>query len=429
MLLDFEFFREIWSFSKSSTNYILLVLTTPVVVFAGRRFFKTAWTNLKHFSAEMNTLVAVGSGSAYLYSLYVTIFPQNQHVYFETAAVIITLILFGRWLEFRAKKKTKLAIKKLIELKPESAIVIRNGEEVTIQISDLKIDDIVIVKPGGKVPADGIIVSGNSLIDESMLTGESFPVDKKIDSKVIGGTINKTGSFKFKVNALDDKSVLGQIIKLVEKANETKPPIQKLVDKVAAIFVPVVIAIAILTFVGWYFLIGESFNSSLVYFVAVLIIACPCALGLATPTAIIVGTGLGARKGILIKNGESLELAQHIDTIIFDKTGTLTEGKPTVSRFSPIGYNRKELLGLVASLENKSHHPISTAITQYAKVEEIELIEPETFEDLPGFGIKGIVEGKSLFIGNKNSYQNLVLNTLRSKKISIDMLNLVKHQY
>ncbi|MBU1100687.1 MAG: heavy metal translocating P-type ATPase [Bacteroidetes bacterium] len=412
MLMDFDFFKNFWTFSQSATNLILLTLTTPVVVYSGRRFFKTAWTNLKHFSAEMNTLVAIGSGSAYLYSIYVTLFPINppQHVYYETAAVIITLILFGRWLEFRAKKKTKLAIKKLIELKPESAIVIRHGKEATIKIADLKIGDIVIIKPGGKIPADGKIVSGYSSVDESMLTGESLPVEKMVDSKVIGGTINKTGSFNFMVDAMGDNSVLGQIIKLVEKANETKPPIQKLVDKVAAVFVPVVIAIAVITFMGWYFIADVSFSSALVYFVAVLIIACPCALGLATPTAIIVSTGLGARKGILIKNGESLELAQDIDTIIFDKTGTLTEGKPSVSSFSSIGYDKKELLKIIASLESKSQHPISNAITQYAKAEGIKIIDPELFEDLPGFGIKGMVEGKSILIGNKKLLAELCID-------------------
>ncbi len=299
-----------WSLSGDYTNKILLILTTPILFIPGKRFFKVFWSNLKHFSFEMNSLVAIGTGSAFAYSLVATLFPElisfskinAVHVYFDTAAVIITLILMGKVLEARAKSKTNLAIKKLMELKPKEATIILNEKEVKIPIDELKVGQNVIVKPGEKIPADGIIISGFSSIDESMVTGESLPIEKKIDSIVIGGTINKNGTFVFEISTLGDNSVLGQIIKMVEEAQGSKAPIQKLADQIASVFVPVVIGIAILTFAGWMIFGSEhSFVVALVSFVAVLIIACPCALGLATPTAIMVGTGLGAKNGILIK--------------------------------------------------------------------------------------------------------------------------------
>lgn len=410
MLMDYNFFHSIWPFGHDVTRKILLVLTTPVIFISGKRFYKIFWNNLKHFSAEMNSLVAIGTGAAYGYSTIVTLFPEfanngnnEPHVYFETAVVIITLILMGRILEHNAKRKTTGAIKKLLELKPKTATIQLNGTEKQISISDLQIGNIVVIKPGEKIPADGVIISGSSAIDESMITGESIPVEKVIDSKVIGGTINKNGSFNFKVTQTGDNSVLGQIIKLVEHAQATKPPIQKLVDKIAGIFVPVVILLAAITFVAWLlFSSDHSFNSALINFVAVLIIACPCALGLATPTAIMVGTGLGASNGVLIRNGESIELAHKISTVIFDKTGTITEGKPTVSEIHTIDMNEKDMLTLAASLESKSEHPLASAIVEKAKLENIVLKEPETFQNYSGSGIIGMVDGKNTVIGNMN---------------------------
>ncbi|WKZ70470.1 MAG: heavy metal translocating P-type ATPase [Melioribacteraceae bacterium] len=409
MLYDFEFFREIWTISHESTNKILLLLTTPIMFIPGKRFFVIFWNNLKHFSAEMNSLVAIGTGAAFLYSTIATLFPgllfgdsHIPHVYFETAAVIITLILLGRWLEDRAKKKTNSAVKKLLKLRPDKALVKRNGKEEIVSYSDLRIGDIVIVKPGENIPTDGEIISGSSNVDESMITGESMPVEKSIGSKVIGGTFNTSGTFNFKVEKLGDNSVLGKIIKMVEEAQGSKAPIQKLADKIASVFVPVVILVAIITFLAWLiFPDSLQFDRALINFVAVLIIACPCALGLATPTAIMVGTGLGANKGILIKNGEILELMREIKTVVIDKTGTITEGKPKVSYIIPIDYEEKELLKIIGSIENKSEHPLSKAIVEKAKEYEMEFDEPDNFNSKSGFGLSAELNGKQYLIGNK----------------------------
>ena len=409
MLKDFHFFHLIWPFNINYTNNILLILTTPIIFISGKRFYSSFWKNLKHLSFEMNSLVAIGTASAYGYSVFVTLFPNEisnhgqLHVYYETAAVIITLILFGKILEHRSKRKTNEAIKKLIELKPKVTTIIVDGIEKQISINELKLGDVVKIKPGESIPADGIVISGETTINESMISGESIPVDKKINSKVIGGTINLTGSFQFRVTATGDNSILGQIIKLVETAQASKPPIQKLVDKVASIFVPAVMIIAIITFLFWMILGSENtFTNALTNFIAVLIVACPCALGLATPTAIIVSTGLAAQNGILIRNGESLEVAQKISTIIFDKTGTLTEGNPIVKNIFNYDYDVNELLKLVASLEKNSEHPIAKAIVKYAQEKNIEMLQPDYFKNLSGFGIVGSVENKNLVIGNLN---------------------------
>ncbi|TSA27655.1 MAG: copper-translocating P-type ATPase [Ignavibacteriales bacterium] len=419
MLFDYSFFQNIWSFSADTTHKILLILTTPIIFISGKRFYTIFWTNLKHFSFEMNSLVAIGTGAAYGYSVIATLFPsvvsihdELPHVYFETAGVIITLILMGKLLEHNAKQKTNSAIKKLIELRPKTAKVLINNKETVVNISDLKVGDVIVIKPGDKIPADGIIIWGNSSVDESMITGESLPVEKTIESKVIGGTINKNGSFNFKVTEIGDNTVLAQIIRLVEQAQASKPPIQKLVDKIASVFVPVVIVIALITFLVWLFIGGHnSFSQALVNFVAVLIIACPCALGLATPTAIIVGSGLGASNGILIRNGESLELAQNISTIIFDKTGTITEGKPIVSEMVINNISEDELILLSASLESKSEHPLALAIVEKAKSKNISLLQPETFKNLSGFGLTGIVNNRSLIIGNLNLMNEYSIKT------------------
>ena len=398
-----------WPVSSDYTHKILLILTTPVLFIPGKRFFKIFWTNLKHFSFEMNSLVAIGTGSAFTFSTIATLFPKLvsinsliPHVYFDTAAVIITLILMGKVLESRAKKKTNTTIKKLMELKPKEATVIVDGKEIQIPLDQLLVSQSVIVKPGEKIPADGIITSGYSTIDESMITGESMPIEKRKKSKVIGGTINKNGTFIFEITVLGDNSVLGQIIKMVEEAQGSKAPIQKLADKIASIFVPAVIGIAILTFISWMILGGDnSFIIALVSFVAVLIIACPCALGLATPTAIMVGTGLGASKGILIKNGESLEVAHKVTTIVLDKTGTITEGNPRVTNILTNKINENELLSLVSSVEKRSQHPIAEAIVNYSQSMNIETYQIESFENIDGFGVFAIVNGRMILVGNK----------------------------
>jgi Cu+-exporting ATPase len=407
MLVMYQPFHELLNWEMGTINKILLLTTTPVLIYGGERFFRVAWMNAKHLTADMSTLVAVGTGSAYMYSLVATLFPwlisSHGHVdvYFDTTAVIITLILFGRWLENRAKSKTTDAIKKLMGLKPKTANVIRNGKETEIQLQNLILDDIVVVRPGEKVAADGIITDGFSTIDESMITGESIPVEKKIGNKVIGGTINKFGSFNFKVTELGNKSILGQIIKLIEDAQGSKAPIQSLADKIASIFVPIVIGIALVTFIAWAIFSDSGFHIALINFVAVLIIACPCALGLATPTAIMVGTGIGASNGILIKSAESLELSHKITDIVLDKTGTITEGEPIVTDFIAYGKNENELLQIITSIEDKSEHPLAMAIADYGKTRISEMLSVESFEALAGFGVKAVVEGKDILIGNE----------------------------
>ena len=411
MLIMYKPFENLINGFANYTSYLLFVLTTPIVFKSGKRFFKIAYNNLKHFSADMNTLVAVGTGSAYLYSSLVTFFPllfglsdHHSHfqVYYDTSAVIITLILFGRYLEAKSKSRTSEAIKKLIGLKPKTANVLRDGKEITVKIDELKINDLVIVRPGERIPADGFIISGFSTIDESMITGESIPVEKKDGDKVIGGTINLSGSFNFRVSAIGKNSVLGQIIKLVEEAQSSKAPIQNLADKIASVFVPVVILIAIVTFVGW-LLSGATFSTALIHFVAVLIIACPCALGLATPTALIVGTGIGADNGILIKNAQSLELTHKITDLVLDKTGTITEGKPKVDEIIFLKDSNKEFnLRLIASAEDKSEHPIAKAIRDYAKENRINLIEPDSFRYFPGFGVEANFGEDKIIIGTED---------------------------
>jgi Cu+-exporting ATPase len=413
MLREFDWFASVWILNEDYTNKLLLLLTTPVIFISGKRFYKIFWTNLKHFSFEMNSLVAIGTGAAFGYSVLATLFPslliitnKLPHVYFETAAVIIVLITMGKLLEANAKKKTGGAIKKLLELKPKEATIIENGKEKVVQLELLKTGDVVLIKPGEKIPADGVVNSGVSVVDESMISGESIPVEKKIGSKVIGGTINKNGTFNFKITALGDNSVLGQIIKLVEEAQGSKAPIQQLADRVSSIFVPTVIIIATITFVGWMFYAEtNNFNFALINFVAVLIIACPCALGLATPTAIMVGTGLGAQNGILIKNGESLEMAHKVDTIVLDKTGTITEGTPTVTDVLTNNISEKELISLVASIEKKSEHPIASAIVDYSTNLGISFTEPNSFTNYSGLGVTALISSDNVVLGNQKMMQ------------------------
>ncbi len=405
---------------------LLFLATTLVMFISGKRFFTISWRLVKHFGADMNTLVAVGTGTAYVYSTIAVLFPKllgitdaGAHIYFDTATAIIALILMGRLLEAGAKAKTSTAIKQLMGLQPKTARVILSGIEKDIPISDVSKDYIVVVRPGEKIPVDGIITEGHTTIDESMVTGESLPVEKNAGQKVIGGTINKNGSIRFKATAVGKDTVIAQIIKLVEDAQGSKAPIQSLADKIAAVFVPVVISIALITFLIWYLIIGISFTAAMINFIAVLVIACPCALGLATPTAIMVGTGLGASNGILIKNAESLERAHKIDTVVLDKTGTVTTGKPAVTdiiRFN--GYDEDKLLQLTASLENKSEHPLGLAIVERAKERNIGILESEGFNSMTGFGITAVVGGDAVAVGNLKMMKEYAVNMSAAEESS-----------
>jgi Cu+-exporting ATPase len=393
------------------TNYYLLwFLATPVQFWAGWQFYRGAWGAFRHRNVDMNTLIAVGTSAAYLYSIIATIFPSffrasgiEPRVYFDTSVVIITLILLGRLLEARAKGQTSEAIKKLIGLRPKTARVIRNGEELDVPVEEVLTGDLVIVRPGEKIPVDGIVKEGKSYVDESMITGESIPVEKKAGEEVIGATINKSGSFKFEATKVGKDTALAQIIRLVQEAQGSKAPIQRLADIIAGYFVPVVISIAIFTFILW-FIFGPSpaLTYALLNFVAVMIIACPCALGLATPTAIMVGTGKGAEKGILIKGGETLETAHKINSIVFDKTGTLTKGEPEVTDI--ILFNKsalKDILFYAGSAEKNSEHPLGQAIVKKAIQEKIVLKEPGEFNAISGFGIEAKIDNKKIFLGNQ----------------------------
>ena len=408
MLSMTSWFHQMVPLSMEYVNRVLFLATTFVMFISGKRFFSVAWQLLKHFSADMNTLVAVGTGTAYVYSTIAVLFPAllnitntEQHIYFDTAATIVTLILMGRLLEARAKSKTSSAIKKLIGLQPKTARVIRNGNEIDISIHDVQKNDVLIVKPGEKIPVDGIITKGSTSIDESMITGESIPVDKIANDKVIGGTINNNGSIEYKATAVGRETVISQIIKLVEDAQGSKAPIQSLADKIAAVFVPTVIVIAAITFLIWYFAAGVPFNQAMINFIAVMIIACPCALGLATPTAIMVGSGVGASHGILIKNAESLERANKITTVVLDKTGTVTTGKPIVTDIIPInGFDKNQIIQMAASVENKSEHPLGRSIVEYAKNNSVKLSEVDDFYSTTGSGITGKISGDEIAVGN-----------------------------
>ncbi|HZY56174.1 MAG TPA: copper-translocating P-type ATPase, partial [Rubrobacteraceae bacterium] len=388
-------------------NLGLLALATPGQFWAGWRFYEGAWGALKHGQANMNTLIAVGTSAAYLYSAVATFAPQlfagRADVYFDTSSAIITLILLGRLLEARAKGRTNEAIRKLAGLQAKTARVVRGGEEVDIPAGDVQVGDVVVVRPGEKIPVDGRVVSGESAVDESMITGESVPVTKQPGDEVIGATINASGSFRFQATKVGKDTALSQIIRMVEEAQGSKAPIQRLADKISGVFVPIVIGIATLTFfVWWAFGPEPAFTLALLNFVAILIIACPCAMGLATPTSIMVGTGKGAEMGILIKGGEALEQAHKLDTVILDKTGTLTRGKPELTDVVPTNrLSEDELLRLVASAERGSEHPLGEAVVNGARARGVPLAEPEGFDAVTGWGIKARVEGHSVLVGNR----------------------------
>ena len=397
------------------------VLTLPII-YAGRDFFSHGFKNLVRKSPTMDSLIAIGATAAVIYGIYatfriITVDPEaHMDLYYESAGTIITLILFGKLLEAKTKGQTSSAIKKLIGLQPKKAKIIENGVEKEVLIENLKVGDIVIVKPGEKIAVDGRIVEGATSVDESMLTGESLPVSKKVGDKVVGGSINKNGSIRFEATEIGKNTVLSQIIKLVEEAQGSKAPISRMADIVAAYFVPIVIGIAIITGIAW-FLSGSGLVTALSFFIAVLVIACPCALGLATPTSIMVGTGKGAENGILIKSGEALETAYKIKTVVFDKTGTITKGKPILTNLIAYGkYNENELLKIAASVENDSEHPLAEAIVNEAKEKNIEIKPYEKFRAMPGYGIRATFEDKEVQIGNRKLMENRKINVEISQK-------------
>jgi Cu+-exporting ATPase len=398
-----------WVPGVLQNSYVLWALATPVQFVLGRRFYKGAWSALRHRSADMNTLVAVGTTAAYLFSAAATAVPGllrsaavEPQVYFDTSAVIIVLILFGRMLEARAKDRTSDAIRKLMNLCPRTARVLDAAGEREVPVEDVRVGDVLVVRPGEQIPVDGTVLEGRSSIDESMITGESLPVDKGPGDAVIGATLNKWGSFRFHAARVGEDTALAKIIRLVQEAQGTKAPIQRLADVIAGYFVPVVIGIAVLTFVVWsVFGPPPKLVFALLNFVAVLIIACPCALGLATPTAIMVGTGKGAERGILIKSGESLETVHRVDTVVFDKTGTLTTGRPETTDLIPAAETSDRLLFFAASAEMGSEHPLGQAVVRGALARGIGVEHPGDFRALEGLGVEAVVKGARVIVGNR----------------------------
>ncbi len=401
-----------------NNGWFQLLLATPVQFIIGYRFYKGAYNSLRGGGANMDVLIAMGTSAAYFYSVYHLIIGVNEF-YFESSAVIITLILLGKLFEAIAKGKTSEAIKKLMGLQPKTAKVIRDGVEIDLPLEKLEIGDIIVVRPGEKVPVDGIIVEGNSALDESMITGESIPTDKTVGDGVIGATINKFGAFKFEATKIGKDTVLSQIIKLVEDAQGSKAPVQRLADKISGVFVPIVVLIAAATFLIFTFLM-KDFNAGLINAVAVLVIACPCALGLATPTAIMVGTGKAAELGILIKSGEHLELTHKMDTIIFDKTGTITKGEPEVTDILSLkDMNDDELLRIAASVERASEHPLGQSIVKMGIEKKLELTDPESFSSIPGKGLEAKFQGLDVLIGNRRlmNDNNITIEDVEENKM------------
>ena len=427
MFLDFFKFLPFGNFIYSYIGIISFILATPVQFYIGSSFYKGMISALKMKTFNMDSLIAIGTSVAFFYSVvnFVTYYATNNSIiglmgekipdlYFETAAFLITFVLLGKFLEAKAKGRTSEAIKKLMGLQAKTARVVRNGETIDIPVEEVVKDDIIVVRPGEKIPVDGVITKGSSAIDESMITGESLPVEKHIDDNVIGGTINKLGSFEFCATRIGSETTLSQIIRLVEDAQGSKAPIQAVADRISAWFVPAVIGVALLTFVIWFFVLGSTLSFALMAFTAVIVIACPCALGLATPTAIMVGTGVAAEHGILIKGGEPLESASTINTIVFDKTGTITKGKPEVTDVEDLGsIDEEEVTVIAASLEKQSEHPLAEAIVNYAESEKLKLKEIINFEAIVGYGVKGNIGKTTYYLGNGK----LIVETL---KLNID---------
>jgi Cu+-exporting ATPase len=402
--------------------WVQLALTTPVIFWCGGSFYRNGWKTLKRHTATMDTLIALGTSAAYIYSLFVTVFPNFfivqgliPHVYYEVAAIVITLILLGRLLENRARGQTSEAIRKLIGLQARDARVIRDGREIDLPITEVRINDVILVRPGEKIPVDGEVIAGDSTVDEAMVTGESLPVKKQPGDEVIGATINGAGAFQFRVTRVGNDTFLAQIVKLVQQAQGSKAPIQRLADRVTGWFVPAVIAVAIATFVIWFNFTGNLTLATMTT-VGVLIIACPCALGLATPTSVMVGTGKGAENGILIKGADSLELAHKIQTIVLDKTGTLTQGKPTVTDFVTVNGtangNEIKLLQLAATVERNSEHPLAEAVVKYAQSQEVSLIDANNFVAIAGSGVQAVISNQLVQIGTQRWLTELGINAM-----------------
>lgn len=396
-----------WMHHYPWAPWLLLVLTSGVMLSAGRHFYTRAWSALRHGSADMNTLIAIGTGSAFLYSVIATVTPEffttrgvPADVYYEAVILIIAFILTGNAFEARAKRNTSVALRALVQLQPKTARVLRNGEERDLALEHVLADDVVVVRPGERIPVDGVVLQGESAVDESMLTGESLPVAKHTGDRVIGGTINGIGAFRLRATTLGSDSVLAQIVKLMRDAQGSRAPIQALADRISAIFVPTVVVIAVLTFATWFLLADDApavrgFAAA----VSVLIIACPCAMGLAVPTAVMVATGRGAELGVLIKGGEALQRAGEVQTVVLDKTGTVTEGRPTVTDLL-VAQNAEETLRLVASLERASEHPLAAAIVRDAQARGLTLSDVESFASVTGRGATGVVDGVALAVGN-----------------------------
>ena len=405
-------------------SYILWALATPVQFIVGRQFYEGTFAALKNRSANMDTLIAVGTSAAYFYSVYLVLFAPGTGQYFETSAILITFIVFGKLLEEIAKGKTSDAIRKLMGLSPKIATVIRMGKEIKIPVDDVVIGDKIVVRPGEKIPVDGILIEWYSSVDESMITGESIPVEKKKGDEVIGATINKTGSFVFMAKKIGADTTLSHIIKLIEDAQGKKAPIQRFADIVSSYFVPIVLLIALLTFTGWYLVAGKAFSFALLASVAVLVIACPCALGLATPTAIMIGTGMGAKNGILIKGGDALENAHALKHVVFDKTGTITRGMPSVTNIVPAGKHReKDILLFAASIEKMSEHPLADAIVKEAEKRKIKLKKASGFKAIAGHGVFAKVGWTDYYLGNEKlakKYNADISKIADSKKKSLE---------
>lgn len=387
------------------TFALIQMVLTIIVLINGRKFYIVGFKSLFKGHPNMDSLVAIGTGSAFIYSLVMTITipsnPSNVHnLYYESAAVVVTLVMVGKYMEGRSKNKTSEAIRKLMELAPDTAIVIRNGGQIEVPVEQVAVGELILIKPGSRIPLDGVIVEGNTSVDESMLTGESIPVEKVIDDEVIGGSVNYQGAVTVKVTHVGSDTTLAKIVKMMEDAQGKKAPISKLADTVAGYFVPAVMAIAVIAAIIW-LLLGKDITFVLTIFVSVLVIACPCALGLATPTAIMVGTGLGANHGILIKSGEALEISHKVNAVVLDKTGTITEGKPAVTKVLSYNMSETELLKIAASCEQVSEHPLGQAIVNDAKEKQIELLKVTDFQSITGQGIEAVIEGITYYIGNK----------------------------
>jgi Cu+-exporting ATPase len=402
----------LYTFTPWVLSYALLALTLLVMGWAGRHFYVRAWSAFRHHSADMNTLIAVGTGAAFLYSVLATVAPEFflsrgvlPDLYYEAVIMIIALILTGNALEARAKRQTSVALRRLVELQPKTARVVRAGAEVDIPVNEVQSEEIVIVRPGERIPVDGAIISGTSAVDESMVTGESLPVEKQPGDRLIGGTINRTGAFRYRATTLGSDSVLAHIVKLMRDAQGSRAPIQRLADQVSGIFVPIVLSLAIATFVIWFVTADQApAMRAFAAAVAVLIIACPCAMGLAVPTAVMVATGKGAEGGILIKGGEALQRAGQITTVVLDKTGTITEGRPTVTDVVPVlgtEWSEKDLVRLVASIEASSEHPLAEAIVRYANEQSLPMATADSFQSVTGRGATGVVDGAALAVGNE----------------------------